>query len=65
MGFALTMFIGAIAANRAAERQQRSFNDDRVVAEVRIRTTTTLAWIWATVCTALLGGGHCCLDLRR
>ena len=72
MDFAVTVFIGALAAiiiatvatiassiagDSAAERQQRAFNDDRVVAEVRIRTTTTVAWIWATVSTALLGGG--------
>lgn len=72
MDFAVTVSIGVVAAiiiaivatiassiagDRGAERQQRAFNDDRVVAAVRIRTTTTVVWIWATVSTALLGGG--------
>lgn len=69
MDFLVTMIIGAIviaatatiaslvAGTKAAARQQRSFNDDRIVAEVRIKTTSTVAWIWATVCTALFGGG--------
>ena len=69
MNFVIVMIIGAIviattatvassiAGRKAAERQQRSFNDDRVVAEVRIKVTSTVAWIWATVCTSLFGGG--------
>ena len=69
MDFVIVMIIGAIliattatvassiAGRKAAERQQRSFNDDRVVAEVRMRVTSTVAWIWATVCTALFGSG--------
>ena len=69
MEFVIIMIIGAIviatsatvassvAGRKAAERQQRSFNDDRVVADVRIKVTSTVAWIWATVCTALFGSG--------
>ena len=69
MGFIIVMIVGAIAiaaiatvassiaGSRAADQQQRAFNDDRIVADVRVKTTSTVAWIWATVCTALFGGG--------
>lgn len=69
MEFVIVMIVGAIviattatiassiAGRKAAERQQASFNDDRGVADVRTKITSTVAWIWATVCTALFGGG--------